>query len=215
VHGCAQELDDLLRACGYQHGERLVLLGDLVAKGPDSAGVLTRARALGALAVKGNHDAHVLRLHAGHTRAGKAPKPEHRQVLETLGPADWAYLEALPLWLSFPELGVVAVHAGLVPGVPLEAQQERHLLTLRSLTPAGQPSARLEDGVPWASRWTGPLTVLFGHDAVRGLQRHPFALGLDTGCVYGGALSAWALPEGRLHQVPARRDWAGEAAARR
>lgn len=180
-------------------------MGDLVAKGPHSAGVVRRARELGALAVKGNHDAHVLRWRAGKMPEGKRLKPEHRQVLETLEDADWEYLEALPLYRRFPELNVLAVHAGLVPGVALEEQSPEHLLNLRSLAPDGTPSKRVDGGEPWASRWKGPELVIFGHDAMRGLQRHPHALGLDSGCVYGGRLTAYVLPEGRLYSVRARR----------
>jgi hypothetical protein len=205
VHGCARELDALLEACGWRPGERVVLVGDLVAKGPDSAGVVRRARELGALAVQGNHDAHVLRWRAGRMPKGKKLKPEHRQVLETLTPEDWAYLEALPLYRRFPELHVLAVHAGLVPGVPLEAQEPEHLLNLRSIAPDGTPSKRVDGGVPWASRWPGPERVVFGHDAMRGLQEHPHAVGLDSGCVYGGRLTAYVLPEGRFYSVKAKR----------
>src|SRR5262249_36934832 len=60
VPGCLDELRDLLDACGYTRGDRLVLAGDLTVKGPDSAGVVALARAEGALAVLGNHDDHVL-----------------------------------------------------------------------------------------------------------------------------------------------------------
>ena len=60
VHGCLTELDALLRKVRFTKGDRLVLVGDLVAKGPDSAGVVARARELGALAVRGNHDERVL-----------------------------------------------------------------------------------------------------------------------------------------------------------
>ena len=60
VHGCLVELDALLRKVRYTHGDRLILVGDLVAKGPDSAGVVARARELGALGVRGNHDERVL-----------------------------------------------------------------------------------------------------------------------------------------------------------
>lgn len=206
VHGCVQELRDLLTACAHSEYDRVVLVGDLVAKGPDSAGVVRLARELGALAVCGNHDAHVLAARArGGTRPdGRKLKPEHQRVLDTLAPEDWRYLESLPLYLRFPELNVIAVHAGLVPGVPLQAQDPNLLLNLRSITPEGAPSKRVDNGVPWASRWQGPETVLFGHDAMRGLQRYPHAMGLDSGCVYGGKLNAWILPEGRLVSVPAR-----------
>jgi hypothetical protein len=206
VHGCLQELEELLEACAYAGSDRVVLVGDLVAKGPDSAGVVRLARERGVLAVRGNHDAHVLRARAngGLRPDGRKLKPEHQHVLDTLAPEDWAYLESLPLYLRFPELNVLAVHAGLVPGVALEAQDPHLVLNLRSITPTGAPSKRIDNGVPWASLWKGPETVVFGHDAMRGLQRHPHALGLDSGCVYGGRLNAWILPEGRLVSVRAR-----------
>jgi hypothetical protein len=207
VHGCADELDALLKECGWQPGERVVLVGDLVAKGPDSAGVVRRARELGMIAVRGNHDEHVLRWHHGYAKPGKKLKPEHQRVLDTLTAADWEYLAALPLYLRFPELNVLAVHAGLVPGVALKEQRREHLLNLRSISSNGAPSKRVSDGTPWASHWQGPELVLFGHDAVRGLQRHKHAFGLDSGCVYGGQLTAYVLPEGRFYSVPARRSY--------
>jgi hypothetical protein len=207
VHGCCDELRDVLRACGHRRGDRVVLVGDLVAKGPDSAGVLQLLREEKALAVLGNHDAHALRARS----AGKkgTVKPERQQVLDTLKDADWSYLEALPLFVRLgteaPRAPPVAVvHAGAVPGVPLEKQDREHLLTLRSILPDGTPSKRIE-GTPWAALWQGPERLIFGHDAVRGLQQHPFATGLDTGCVYGGRLTALILPERRLVSVPARR----------
>ena len=104
----------------------------------------------------------------------------------------------------------LVVHAGLVPGVPLDDQEPEHLLNLRSITPEGRPSKKL-DGTPWAALWRGPDHVVFGHDAVRGLQRHPHATGLDTGCVYGNALTALVLEAGadpRLVSVQARRAYA-------
>ncbi|HZI14609.1 MAG TPA: metallophosphoesterase [Myxococcus sp.] len=205
VHGCAEELDALLAECGWKPGERVVLVGDLVAKGPDSAGVVRRAREHGFLAVRGNHDEHVLRWHFGRSPFGKKLKPEHQQVLDTLAPGDWPWLESQPLYLRFPELNVLAVHAGLVPGVPLEAQKPEDLTNLRSIAEDGTPSKKVDGGAPWASRWKGPELVIFGHDALRGLQRHPHALGLDSGCVYGGRLTAYVLPEGRLVSVPAKR----------
>ena len=96
------------------------------------------------------------------------------------------------------------VHGGLVPGIPIEQQTRDHLLNLRSIKDNGEPSKKIV-GAPWASLWTGPEHVVFGHDAVRGLQRHPFATGLDTGCVYGRELTALVLPTGELVSVPAAR----------
>ncbi|MBU8896756.1 metallophosphatase [Corallococcus sp. H22C18031201] len=207
VHGCARELDALLAECNWRPGDRVVLVGDLVAKGPDSAGVIRRAREGGFLAVKGNHDAHVLRWHAGRVVPGKKLKPEHQQVVDTLCAEDWAYLESLPAYRRFPDLNVIAVHGGVVPGIPLEKQPEESLLNLRSIAKDGTPSKRVDDGEPWASWWPGPELIIFGHDALRGLQKHPYALGLDSGCVYGGKLTAYVLPEGRFYSVRAKHSY--------
>jgi hypothetical protein len=203
VHGCNDELGELLDAAGWTKRDRLVLVGDLVAKGPDSAGVLSRARELGALAVLGNHDAHLLDVvHHGTTK-----KTHHAEVAKTLSSKDVAWLEALPLWLELPDDDVVVVHAGLVPGVPLAQQERRNLLNLRSFDAKGEPTTRVEGGTPWAARWKGPPHVVFGHDAIRGLQQHRFATGLDTGCVYGHRLTGLWLDERRLVHVKAHRVW--------
>ena len=209
VHGCPTELDALLRKCRYRPGERVVLVGDLVAKGPDSAGVVRRAREGGWLAVRGNHDEHVLRWRAGLMPEGKKLKREHKQVLETLEEADWDYLESLPLHLYFPDLHVRVVHGGFVPDVPLEEQPAEMMLNLRSIKPDGGPSKKMEAGEPWASLWKGPELVIFGHDALRGRQEHPHAIGLDSGCVYGGRLTAYALPDARFYSVKAKKVYMG------
>jgi Calcineurin-like phosphoesterase len=206
VHGCLDELLELVQRCGGGAGTRVVLVGDLVAKGPDSAGVIQWARESGAESVLGNHDDKVLRLRPGSAAAPRDPKRVHAEVARSLHAPDWHWLAALPLLLPVGRRHLV-VHAGLVPGVAVEEQERDHLLNLRSITPQGRPSKEI-DGDPWASLWRGPQHVVFGHDAVRGLQRHPFATGLDTGCVYGGALTALVLPKGELVSVPARRAYA-------
>jgi hypothetical protein len=210
VHGCADELADLLRACGHVDGDQVVLVGDLVAKGPDSRGVLALVRELSARAVRGNHDQHVLKVR--RKLAQGVPESELRQqslaLLRSLDAADLALLEGLPFWLRLPEHAALVVHAGLVPDIPLEAQDPEVLMNVRTLRADGSPSKNPSDGELWGARWPGPELVLFGHHAARGLQQHPFALGLDTGCVYGGRLTACVLPERRIVSVPARRAYA-------
>jgi predicted phosphodiesterase len=207
VHGCVDELYDLLRACDVCSSDRLILVGDLVAKGPDSRGVIALARERKAESVRGNHDEAVLRVHRARREGRELPRVKalHQRVADSLSAADWEYLEAMPLFLPVRDQNVLVVHAGVVPDCPLERQEEQHLLNMRSIREDGSASARLEEGVRWAERYRGPQHVVFGHDAITGLQRHPHATGLDTGCVYGRALTALILPEHRLVSVPAHR----------
>jgi len=206
VHGCLDELLALVQRTRRAPEDRVVLVGDLVAKGPDSQGVLAWARESAVDAVLGNHDAHVLRALDGEADV----RPLHRAVADALKPAEAAWLRARPLWLRLGEIAGrehLVVHGGFVPGLPLDEQQRDVVLNLRSITDKGKPSHKLA-GTPWAALWRGPEHVVFGHDAVRGLQRHAFATGLDTGCVYGNALTALVLPEGDLVSVPAARAYA-------
>lgn len=224
VHGCIDELEKLLAHVALTPADRLVMVGDLVAKGPDSVGVVRRLRALDAESVLGNHDAALLRYQRARL-AGEDPPDSNdalKKVARKLSDDDWAWLEALPYTIAIPEHGALVVHAGLVPGVAIAKQKPEDMLSMRSIRPDGTATKRIEEGVPWASRWVGPPHVYFGHDAVRGLQRHPFATGLDTGCVYGGRLTACVLPagaprEGELVSVKAKRVYAepGKAVAAR
>jgi len=205
VHGCADELQDLLDRLGPTTSDRLCFVGDLVARGPRSREVLATLRALGAGAVRGNHEARLVAARQAHERGERGPRlsPSHERLLAELDDAELEQLAALPLWLDFPEHGVRVVHAGVLPGTPITAQEPEHLLHLRSIHLDGTPSARL-GGRRWATLYAGPPHVVFGHDAISGLQLERHAPGLDTGCVYGGALSALVLPRGEPPPPDAR-----------
>jgi hypothetical protein len=200
VHGCRAELEALLAAVAFAPGDRLVMVGDLVVRGPDPAGVIDVCAAAGARSVRGNHEDRLLR-----GRQGRAPiGPAQRAVIAALTDRHWAFLEALPLWIDLPEHGVRVVHAGVVPGVPIERQQPRALMYMRCLDHAGE-AVEKRGGTPWGARYRGPPHVVFGHNAQEEPQLHPAATGLDTGCVYGGRLTALVLAEGARPPPPNRR----------
>lgn len=226
IHGCAQEFDDLLALVKYAQGvDRLILVGDLVARGPDSEGVVERAAQYGAEAVRGNHDEKVLSWWRVAERAGKkrasqmVPLSEkHEAVVRSLKPRHFKLLDALPWTIPLPAHNALVVHAGLDPRSRPDETPRDLMISIRSLDESGNATRKLQ-GTPWARAWPGPEHVVFGHDARRNLQLEPSATGLDTGCCYGRALSALVLDENepiptatearraRIVSVPARATW--------
>ena len=217
VHGCRSELEGLLDRVAFTSGDRLVFVGDLVARGPDSLGVLDIARTTGAIVVRGNHEQKLLdwrRARAAWMHGEAAAKPPltsmHRDLARSLRPVDWTLLETSPLSFEVPEHGARVVHAGLLPGVPFEAQTPQTLMRIRTVQVPGERSGRARAkpvNVLWGTVYDGPLHVVFGHNASPGLQIHRWATGLDTGCVYGGRLTAMVLANGQRipRALPARR----------
>jgi hypothetical protein len=224
VHGCAGELDSLLDAVAFTCGDRIVFVGDLVARGPSSLGVLDIARTTGAIIVRGNHEQKLLdwldareRWIRGEAIAKPPIGKMHRDLGRALRPIDWTMLKTSKTSLALPEHGLRVVHAGLDPNLAFERQKPETLMRIRTvLAPTGK---RGERHVLWGSRYTGPPHVVFGHNAAPGLQLHRWATGLDTGCVYGGRLTAMVLAQGQrvpsaiaarralLVSEPARRVW--------
>lgn len=209
VHGCIDELQDLLRQCDYSPGDLVIFLGDLVCKGPDSISVVQMAREIGAIGVRGNHDFEVVRWHHAMKSGVDPPvfSSEHFHIASCLSKADMNWMYSLPWYISSKDLGALFVHAGFVSGIRLAKQNPRLMMNMRSVLPDGTVTSKFFNNWPWARLWDGPQTVLFGHDADRGLQQYEHAIGLDTGCVYGGRLTACILPEKRLVSVSARREY--------
>lgn len=186
VHGCLDEYNELLERFDPRPHDTIVHVGDLIARGPDSMGVIRRVRDVGALVVRGNHEERVLRWRAS---GGKTKMhPSHLQVAEALDASGWAWLESTPICLDFPEHDIRVIHAGVDPSITdIHQQSQETLLHIRTW---GEPAR------PWAERYQGPPHIVFGHHAAAGLQLHRWATGLDTGCVYGGQLTGLVLGEG-------------------
>jgi hypothetical protein len=196
VHSCAAELAELLSAVAVTDDDRVFFVGDLLSRGPDPIGVLRLFRALRARSAIGNHEQRLLA--ARHARLLGEPGPKvgssHAEVAALMDDADWAILESMPLWVDVPENDVRVVHAGLVPGIPFEKQDPWLLTHIRSIDERGKPSEKW--GTLWGSLYQDEPHIVFGHNARQRPQLHPHATGLDTACVYGGALTALVLPEG-------------------
>ncbi len=252
VQGCDQALGRLLDTLAFSPSrDRLILLGDLVNRGPQSLAVLRRVQALGgaARALLGNHDLHLLAVAHG------ARAPQRGDTLDDiLATPDRA---ALLDWLcqcplALHEQGVLMVHAGVLPQwsvaqtLQLAGEVEvvlrgpargpflhqmygnqpdrwrdeldgidrlrvivNALTRLRFCTPQGQMEFATRVGgaaaappghLPWfdvPGRATAGEVVAFGHWSTLGWLERADLISLDTGCVWGGALSAVRLGPGR------------------
>ena len=255
IQGCDAPLERLLRQIDFSPSrDQLYVLGDLVNRGPDSAGVLRRLMAMGSSVqcVLGNHDLHLLAVAAG------VSKTRHLDTLDALlqSPDRSAMLD----WLRHQRMaifahGILMVHAGVfpawTPGKTLALAAEVEAVLRSEDLPAflhkmygNQPDAwrdelqgteRLRvivnaltrmrfcsaDGVmdfkvkegaqaapegfmPWfdvPGRQTAHVPVAFGHWSTLGWLNRLDVLALDTGCVWGGCLSALKLAASGVHEL--------------
>ena len=202
VHACRDELLALLDKVAFTESDQLVMVGDLVVRGPDPRGTLELLREARAVSVRGNHEDRLLRY---YERPAENPLGALAfATAKALSKRDWVFLSSLPLWLDFPAHSVRVVHAGLAPGVPIEKQDPHTLMYTRCIDSSGAPTEK-RGYVLWGKLYKDLPHVVFGHNARVEPQLHPCATGLDTGCVYGGSLTAYIPEEERLVQVAARK----------
>ena len=200
IHGCFDELTDLLELCALQADDRVVAVGDLIVKGAKSREVLDLfIDDQRFSSVVGNHDRALRQYWRGEairlTRAQQKTCAELEDGRERYA----NYLRGLPYFIDLRSH--LVVHAGVRPGVQLKHQMASDLTELRTM--GANPYRR--KGVPWYRVYRGRKTVLFGHWPAKEPRRTPHAIGLDTGCVYGGHLSAFIVESNQLLSVPARR----------
>lgn len=204
VHGCHVELADLISRLAPVAGDRIVLLGDLINRGPDSRRVIDLARETGATALLGNHELRLLKYRK--TGDKRYIKDTDLDTFAQLRTSDWAFLEAMALTYEEPELSTVFVHGGFLPSAPWQKQSAEVVTRIQVIDREGRPAKRADkpDAPPWADLWSGPPFVVYGHTPREEIYKLKWSVGIDTGCVLGGHLTAYVLPEKRFLQVKAR-----------
>ena len=230
VHGCRGELEQLLAALGYQirrdeqgrpidatppAGRTAVFVGDLVDRGPDTPGVLRLVMGMvaagSALCVPGNHENKLVRalrgrdVQLGHglaeSLAQLSTEPaEFRQQVEK-------FCDALVSHLMLDGGRLVVAHAGLK-----EAYQGRASGRVRSFALYGDTTGETDEyglpvRLPWANDYRGRAMVVYGHTPMPDVQWVNNTLCVDTGCVFGGKLTALRYPEKEVVDVPAAQVW--------
>lgn len=205
IHGCHAELAEMFDRLQPQRDDRIVLLGDLINRGPDSCRVLDLARAHRCISLMGNHELRLLKYRRTGDR--KYAKEHDLDTFAKLRTQDWTYIENLPLTFEEPELNTVFVHGGFLPDQPWQKQPAEVVTRIQVVTADGRPAKRsAAPGAPvWADLWNGPPFVIYGHTPREEVYKLKWSAGIDTGCVLGGHLTACVLPERRFVQVKARK----------
>ena len=204
IHGCHKEFEELLDKLDLKKDDRLILLGDLINRGPDSSRVVELAREHATASLLGNHE--LRQLNYRRTDDPTHLKKYDWETNKQLRGKDWDYLESMKLTYEDTELGVVFVHAGFLPDKPWQKQPARIVTRIQVVDSDGEPAKRSEapDCPHWSELWSGPPFVVYGHTPRPEISRTKWTLGIDTACVMGGSLTAYILPEKRIVQVKAR-----------
>jgi Calcineurin-like phosphoesterase len=203
IHGCYDELKDLLALVKLRPDDSIIAVGDLIVKGPKNAEVLDRFIADDRFsAVIGNHDRALRQYWRGEPRRLTKELKATASELESQRERYFDYLRSLPFTINLGSH--LVVHAGVRPGVPLRRQMVTDLTEIRTM--GVNPSSRR--GLPWYKVYRGRRIVVFGHWPSKAPRLAPRAIGLDTGCVYGGRLTGYIIESNQFVSVPARRAYA-------
>ncbi len=226
VHGCFDELCSLLSALGYvrtgdgtgthhPEGRRALFLGDLVDRGPASPAVLRLAMGMvaarTALCIPGNHEAKLLR-----ALRGARVTPSHG-LAETLAqlaaePPEFVakvttFIDGLVSHLVLDEGRLVVAHAGLRADMQGRASGAVRSFALYGDTTGETDEFGLPVRYPWAEDYRGEAAVVYGHTPIPEAVWLNRTICIDTGCVFGGELTALRYPERELVAVPAARTY--------
>jgi diadenosine tetraphosphatase ApaH/serine/threonine PP2A family protein phosphatase len=200
IHGCYDELMELVEKVDLGKDDRVVSVGDLITKGPKSREVLelfmTDARFT---TVIGNHDLALRRKWNGEEIELKAAQKEAHKELRGEKDAYAAFFNRLPFTIDLDTH--LVVHAGLRPNVELHSQTTDDMVLIRTLG-ADRES---DEGTPWYHVYYGEKIVLFGHWPAPEPRRGKQAIGLDTGCVYGYNLTAYIIETDEFVTVKAKK----------
>ncbi|HYP15926.1 MAG TPA: metallophosphoesterase [Opitutus sp.] len=204
IHGCHVEFEDLLGKLELTPTDRVVLLGDLINRGPDSAKVIALARKHADFSLLGNHELRLL----NYRKTGDPThlKKSDYETLKQLGSKEWAYMEAMPLTYHDRANDIVLVHGGFLPDQPWRKQAARIVTRIQNIDKEGNARKRSEapNSPHWSALWKGPPFVVYGHTSRPDILRLKWSLGIDTSCAMGGSLTACILPEKKIVQVKAR-----------
>jgi protein phosphatase len=229
VHGCADELEELLATLGYTagpdgvwrhpQGRRAVFVGDLVDRGPRIPDVLrlvmNTVKAGAALCVPGNHDDKLMRklrgrsVQVAHGLQNSLDQLQRETAEFRQQVAD--FIASLPSHYVLDRGRLVVAHAGMRRDL-----QGRESRRVRDFALYGETSGETDEfGLPvryqWATRYRGGPMVVYGHTPVVEPEWLNGTINIDTGCVFGGRLTALRYPERTLVSVQARRTYAEPA----
>ena len=215
--GCATELEQLLEKCKATLDDRVIIVGDLIDRGPESGRCIDIAMRLerrqGApSAIMGNHESRHLHYKDLETW-GRDPKvviPTHVETRKQLTEEHYAWMRKLKLFIRLPEHDAAVVHAGAYPGRPLEAQDPHHLLHIQMIDPPNEksmwPSRAPEDWKFWTHFWDGPERLIFGHSVLDRPLLTDTVCGIDGGACFGMELRAVILPGWEIVSVKGQHD---------
>lgn len=232
VHGCFDELVALLEQLNYQvnisgttsqvippSGRKAIFVGDLVDRGPNIVGVLRLVMGMiaagNALCVPGNHDVKLVRKLRGrdvkltHGLAETLAQLEP-ETLEFRGGVE-KFLDNLVSHYVLDDGKLVVAHAGMK-----EEMQGRGSSGVRDFALYGETTGETDEfGLPvrynWAAEYRGHAMVVYGHTPVPEPEWLNRTINIDTGCVFGGRLTALRYPERELVSVPAAQTYAEPA----
>lgn len=230
VHGCREELEKLLAALGYAlsrdgegrpvgarhpEGRTAVFVGDLVDRGPDSPGVLRLVMGMvadgDALCVPGNHENKLVRVLKGAKAQVTHGLAETLEQLDRETPEfrarALAFCDGLVSHLVLDGGRLVVAHAGLKEEYHGRASGRVRSFALYGETTGETDEYGLPVRLPWARDYRGRAAVVYGHVPTLKAEWLNNTLCLDTGCVFGGKLTALRYPERDLVEVEAHRTW--------